>query len=157
MPVANNSLQESKQQGATLIEVLVAIVVLGMGLLGLANLQATSMRFNDSAYLRSQATNIAHDIIDRIRANRTRALAGDYDGQVIATTPPACAAATLAGTTIAARDIEAWRAMMACMLPRGTGSITRNNSAFTVIIQWDDSRGQDPAQQFAVETDVGNL
>ena len=157
MPLANNGLQGRIQRGVTLIEVLVAIVVLSMGLLGLANLQATAMRFNDSAYLRSQATNIAYDIIDRIRANRTRALAGDYDGQAIAATPPACAAAALTGTTIAARDIESWRAMMACMLPRGTGSIARNSSIFTVIIQWDDSRGQDAAQQFTVETDEGNL
>lgn len=58
------------QAGVGLIEVLVSLLVLSIGLLGLAALQAQSLRFTTDAYLRSQATVLASDIIDRIRANR---------------------------------------------------------------------------------------
>ena len=58
-----------KNIGFTLIEVLVAMLVLAVGLLGLAGLQATSLRNNQSAYNRSQATQLAYDIADRMRAN----------------------------------------------------------------------------------------
>lgn len=143
-----------KQPGFTLLEVLVAMIVLAVGLLGLASLQATSLRVNNSAYLRSQATNIAYDIADRMRANRQAALGGAYDSQAIAGSPPACASVALTGTTIAARDIQSWRTAMACNLPQGTGSIARNANTFTVVIQWDDSRGQDPVQQFTMVSDL---
>ena len=62
--------------GFTLLEVLVALVILSIGLLGLAGLQAASLRYNHSSYLRSQATLIAYDIVDRMRANRQEALNG---------------------------------------------------------------------------------
>ena len=84
-----------RQKGFTLLEVLVAVLVLAIGLLGLAGLQATSLRVNQSASMRSQATNLAYDMADRIRANRGAALAGSYDSQALATTPPACAVITL--------------------------------------------------------------
>lgn len=57
-----------KQTGFTLIEILVTVIVLSIGLLGLAGLQATSFKFNSTAYQRSQATSLAYDIADRIRA-----------------------------------------------------------------------------------------
>lgn len=53
----------------TLIEVLVAVVIFAVGFLGLAGLQLSALRDSHSAYLRSQATNLANDIIERIRAN----------------------------------------------------------------------------------------
>ena len=62
------------QRGTTLIEVLIALIVLSIGLLGLALLQVTSVQSNHSAYYRSQATVLAHDLADRMRANRTAAL-----------------------------------------------------------------------------------
>jgi len=58
-----------KNAGFTLIEVLIAMVVLAVGLLGLAGLQVTSLRSNQSAYNRTQATQLAYDLADRMRAN----------------------------------------------------------------------------------------
>lgn len=55
--------------GFTLIEVLIAVVILAGGLLGLAVLQAASLKNNQSAYNRSQATQLAYDMADRVRAN----------------------------------------------------------------------------------------
>ncbi len=142
-----------KQTGFTLIEVMVSVVVLAIGLLGLAGLQATSMRFNGSAYLRSQATNLAYDIADRMRANVIAARNGFYDGVGIQNPPPACAVVVLAGS-LAQQDIQAWRNALACTLPSGTGSINRNGTIFTITIQWDDSRGQDAPQTFQTMTSL---
>ena len=61
--------------GFSLIEVLVALIVLAIGLLGLAQLQARGLKFNQDAYVRSQATTLAYEIIDRMRANRANASA----------------------------------------------------------------------------------
>jgi len=58
-----------KTTGFTLIEVLVAVVVLAGGLLGLAALQVTSLSSNQTAYNRSQATQLAYDIADRMRTH----------------------------------------------------------------------------------------
>lgn len=66
------------EQGFTLIEILVAVLVLSFGLLGLAMLQATGLRYNTDSYMRSQATILAYDLIDRMRANKAGADAGHY-------------------------------------------------------------------------------
>jgi type IV pilus assembly protein PilV len=155
-----------KQSGFTLLEVLVAMLVLSIGLLGLAGLMASSMRNNQSAYHSTQATWLAYDILDRIRANRTGALAGTYNGAALGS-PATCSTAAPSGS-IAAQDIGGWKNMIACALPAGDGSITVTpaNRQVRVIIQWNDSRGtgSDPtdpdqqsveggsARQFAVES-----
>jgi type IV pilus assembly protein PilV len=138
------------QDGFGLIEVLVAMVVLAIGVLGMTHLQGTALSLSHSAALRSQATSIAYDILDRMRANRQQALNGAYDGQAISATPPACSATTLSQTTIAARDIQAWRTAMACALPRGTGSIARSGNQFTIVTQWEESQA-DSTQSFKVD------
>lgn len=65
--------------GFTLIEVLVSLVVLAIGLLGLAMLQTTGLRFNTNSYSRTQATYLAYDLAERMRANVPAFQAGDYD------------------------------------------------------------------------------
>ncbi len=65
--------------GFTLIEVLIPLLVLSLGLLGLAALQTTSLAFNTDAYTRTQSTVIAYDIIDKMRINTTGVSAGNYD------------------------------------------------------------------------------
>lgn len=66
-------------RGFSLVEVLVALLVLSIGLLGLAFLQGQGMKFNTDAYARTQATLLAYDIVDRMRANDQGAGAGSYD------------------------------------------------------------------------------
>ncbi|MGI9304444.1 MAG: type IV pilus modification protein PilV, partial [Gammaproteobacteria bacterium] len=61
---------EKKIRGFTLLEVLIATVVLSIGLIGLAALMIQGQKFNRSALNRSQATFIAYDMADRMRANR---------------------------------------------------------------------------------------
>jgi type IV pilus assembly protein PilV len=135
-----------RQTGFTLIEILVTVIVLAIGLLGLAGLQATSLSFNSTAYQRSQATNLAYDIADRMRANVVAARAGNYD--------IALGAAAPAGANLADTDLREWRQALINALPAGTGSITRNGNVFTIIIQWDDTRGQEAPRQFTTMTEL---
>jgi type IV pilus assembly protein PilV len=143
-----------KQSGFTLLEVLVAMLVLSIGLLGLAGLMASSMRNNQSAYHSTQATWLAYDILDRIRANRAGALAGAYDGASLGS-PAACTAFVPTGA-IASQDISGWKNMLACALPDGDGSITvtPGNRQVRIVVQWNDSRGTKD-QGSVTETEEG--
>lgn len=81
---APRSLRHSR--GLSLIEVLVAVLVLGLGLLGLAMLQATNLKLAQSANQRTIATNLANDLLDDIRSNRL--LAAKYATVYKANTVP---------------------------------------------------------------------
>lgn len=132
------------ERGFTLLEILIAVVILSIGLLGLAGLQTRSLQTNQSAMMRSLATVLAYDIVDRMRANRAKARDGGYN-QVLAAPPPA-------GGTIEKDDIIAWLADIARKLPTGDGAINVNADIVTVTVQWNDSRGAAAAQQFVVES-----
>lgn len=126
-----------KETGATLIEVLVAMVVLAIGLLGLAGLQATSIQSNHSAYYRSQATLLASDLADRMRANRTEALTDAY----LIDFPTPSTSNSVTGTS-AEKDIAEWLNQLARTLPEGTGKVEKNSTLVTISIRWNDTRGQ---------------
>ena len=138
----NSPIKRKTQRGTTLIETLVALVVLSVGLLGIAALQMTSLRNNRGAHLRSQAQVMAYDITDRMRANRTDALADAY---VIAL------AATPTGAGLVLTDLQQWKNTLAAALPGGDGAIERDGDMFRITIQWTDSLG---LQTFATRTRI---
>lgn len=123
-----------RQVGSTLVEVLITVLVLSVGLLGMATMQFDGIKRNMDSSFRSQAVNLAYDMSDRIRVNRTGALSAG-NGYVIA-----LGAAAPAGATKAAQDIQAWLANLANELPSGDGSITRAGNEYTVTVCWDESR-----------------
>jgi type IV pilus assembly protein PilV len=128
-------------RGFSLIEVLVAILILSIGLLGLASLQTNGMRFNHSSYLRSQATVLTYDIVDAMRANRgsagktATALGGAYLTNYTDPLP--------VGSAVAEADLRNWKTLLATLLPEGQGQITQSGSEFTILVQWTE-RGGDP-------------
>lgn len=134
-----------RQRGAGMVEVLVAVVVLAIGLLGIAGMQLGSLRSNHSAWMRSEATLRALDIMDAMRANQVAAVNGDYDIAIGAAAP--------AGATTRDLDLQEWKDNLD-ILPAGDGAVARavvaGRTLFTVTVQWDDSRGELAAQQFAV-------
>lgn len=135
-----------KNTGFTLIEVLITMVVLAVGLLGLAGLQITSLKNNQSAYHRSQANQLAYDIIDRMRANNFTDSASGDQSTVTYITGTATAHSdclTLAGcspTEMAENDLFQWQDALNKILPNGQGSISMAGGLYTITILWDDNR-----------------
>lgn len=143
---------KAKQSGFTLLEVLVAIVVLSLGLLGLAGLQAASLRNNQTAYYRGIATQQALDMADRIRANLVGVRAFNYNN-IAAGIPADPGCFTLVGGCSAANmaitDRFQWNTINAALLPAGTGTVTcadgpagsgctatTGNWAFDITVMW---------------------
>lgn len=124
------------QRGATLIEVLITILVLSVGLLGMAGLQALSIQSNHSAYYRSQATFLAYDMSERMRTNRNDALSGKYDVDF----PESSNVHTASGSS-AEVDKAEWLNNLATTLPNGTGKVSRTGTLVSIEVRWDDSRG----------------
>ncbi len=124
---------KSKQSGLSLLEILIAVLVLSIGLLGLAALHATSLKANHGAYHKSQATFLAYDMADRLRANRPQAINGSYN--------LALADGTRTVNTLADADINDWLGNLGTFLPSGDGIITCTAAGVcTVTVQWDIQR-----------------
>ncbi len=127
------------QRGVSLMEILISLLVLSVGLLGLAALQGVSLKANHGAYQKSQATFLAYDIVDRLRANRTQAIAESYDIDI--------SGGSLGGTTLAAADVNDWLTSLSNLLPSGDGSINCDNAgSCTVVVQWNVEREGGTAQ-----------
>jgi type IV pilus assembly protein PilV len=126
------------RSGFSLIEVLVAIFVLSLGLIGMAALTGIAVRTNHGAHLRSQATNLGYDIMEQIRANRRNATQYAI----------AFGAAAPTTSTVSARDLQVWTTLLADALPGGQGQIVvaavpgTNVFNVTVSVRWTDSREQ---------------
>jgi type IV pilus assembly protein PilV len=129
-----------RKSGFTLLEVLVAMVVLSIGLLGLSGLQTSSLRNNHSAFLRSQATLVSNDIIDRMRANRDSATNGDYDIAYTATPTASTCSSGCSASDVANLDLGEWRSHVE-RLPGGESSIDVTSDIATVRVCWGDVRG----------------
>lgn len=141
-----------RQRGSSMIEVLVSLVVLSIGLLGLAAMQLNALKFNQLASVRSHATFLAYEMADRMRAARGDAQAGLYNLAADAALP--CDIAAEACLPFQ-RDLAEWRANLAAQLPQGVGGISQNGSQITIVVQWDEARvGESQAQQFSFVTRI---
>ena len=117
------------QRGVTMLEILIAILIISVGLLGTAGLQAVSLRASVAANERTTATLLAYDALDRIRANMTGFTAGAYSNY-IATQHANCL--TLAGCTaqeLAQHDMWEWNNSIALALNQGMGIVCQDSSA----------------------------
>lgn len=158
------------QHGFTLLEVLVAVFVLALGLLGFANLQTVGLRANQNAYLRTQAMILAYDIIDRMRSNM---LVGDTnnDGKIdvyldnynsvapqrIANclTPNGCGPSEMVQY-----DLYEWQALIANTLPGGRATVCLDDipatpqcdggNSYVVRVEWNDANTGQPTQSLAI-------
>ena len=137
------------EKGFSLIEVLISLIIIAVGLLGLASLQMTGIRNNHSAYLRSQMTFLSYDIVDRMRANRISAEGGAYTLLMTDAAP--------VGASIADKDRIQWLAKVAEQLPSGDASISTSvggsNTIVTVEIQWDSYKWNDDEDKSVADTE----
>jgi len=128
------------QRGFTLMEVLVALLILSFGLLGLAALQGSALKGTHGASLVSQASLLAQDMADRIRANPGQAA---YDGFESDCPDP------MPDTPLVDVDLAEWSCAVAALLPAGAGTIDRAAvgavSRYTITVEWRDSQVDDAA------------
>lgn len=152
-----------KQLGISLIEVMVSVMILGLGLLGLAALQARSVIMNQSAYYRSIAADLSSDLSDRIRANRTPFLASS-DAEISTALPPdfsKCTQGTTDKDTIScanqntgvetylvSNEMTSWNQYLRSQLPGATFTLTSEAGQSTgfyrynLTINWVDNRSK---------------
>jgi type IV pilus assembly protein PilV len=129
-----------------LIETLIALLVLSFGLLGMAGLQTYGLRNNNSAYHRSQATLMAYDIVDRMRASRLLAVGTAPVSPSIGASPYNIALGdsppSTPGATIPQRDLFEWFSVLTRRLPDSDAEVfcNANTAACRVIVQWNDGR-----------------
>jgi type IV pilus assembly protein PilV len=119
-------------RGITLIEVLVTIVILAVGILGLAGLQASGLRVGQGAMYRGIAAQFAEDMADRMRANAVAASLNQYDRAVADPIPT--------DTDPVSTDVADWLIRMHAALPGAGGSIAVTGNLAKIVVQWDDRR-----------------
>lgn len=129
-------------RGFTLLEVMIALVIFSIGLLGLAGLQARGLQSNTTAQYRTTAMILAYDMADRIRANSTGVAAGNYDDLDNASpTQGDCINNACTAAQMAVYDYYEWRQSASNALPSGHGTVTGAPGApFTVTVMWDEDR-----------------
>ncbi len=111
----------SAEKGFTLLEVLIAVLVFSFGLLGIAGMMTISVKSNHNGYLRSQASFLAENMMDRMRANPT-ALWNDWYAGTAAQGALNCNS-PCDYQALAAYDMQAWADSLAVTLPNGVGTI----------------------------------
>jgi type IV pilus assembly protein PilV len=125
-------LMSRRQTGVTLIEVLIALLVMCVGLLGAAAIQLNALKFTDSSSISSQASFVAYDMMDRIRANSANVSQYVLTNLAAAPTAPNLAAAVTQDRYDFGANVKA--------IGGTDASIGVNGFVVTITITWDDTR-----------------
>lgn len=163
------SISRKGGSGYSLIEVMVALFVLSIGMLGVAGLSIDALKDSRSSLYRNKAVSFAWDMAERIRANR--AAAGDYDTDSTTGADQGCftthsqVASQCTGTNLAAHDIWEWQQALQDVnsggLPSGSGTIDVNTALtpaqYTITVNWTegfDTNGNNDTQSVVVVTQL---
>lgn len=142
--MTRNSRTRPGSRGFTLVELLVALVVLSIGMLGVAKLFVVTLQGNASATSRLYAVNLAADLADRIRANRTAGAAYAGAGANNNCFGAALGAVTCSPAQMAANDLLLWQQQVANTWPGGTANALvafaagapNTPNTYTITINW---------------------
>lgn len=141
--------------GFTLLEVLIAILILGFGLLGLAMMQTMSVRFTESSDQRTKATNLAYDLLDQMRSNRL--LVAQYTAaSFTSTTATTCDIGT--GAIDISYAISVWQCKVKAALgDEASAIVTYNAGVARVELDWNDQRWEKNASRAAGTYRMGTV
>jgi len=137
--------------GFSLIEVLIALVIMSVGMLGIAGLYVEGMKAGRTSNFRHQAVTLASDVADRIRANPRAGV--DYEG------PGGNNNCVLGNVDcnpaqMAANDIDLWKAQAAAMLPAGTITITYDDNpvppTYLIEVEWQEAGEEDDPPSYDI-------
>jgi type IV pilus assembly protein PilV len=163
-PLIQASNPPARSRGFSMVELLVAVLVMGVGVLGVTGLQLVSLQNNQDALLRGEAIQLAYNMLDRIRVNPGAGVPGNaYDGTGVGDAPPAagdCIANDCSAADMTTYDIALWKCVLGaysadntCIgfrddgvlppltaqpgLPSGDGSIAVDGAGvISVTVQW---------------------
>jgi len=146
--------------GFTLLEVLVALVVLACGLLGAAGVVISGERMASSSSLHTIAQQYAYEITDRMRANSAAVSSGSYalsSGSTASSTTN-CLTTTCSTGAMAQYDLAQWQTELQA-LPNGAGTVTTTASgsqtSIVVTVQWTEPlwiKGGNASNSITVQT-----
>ncbi|MDF3867492.1 type IV pilus modification protein PilV [Pseudomonas denitrificans (nom. rej.)] len=133
-----------KSAGFTLLEVLIAMMILAIGLLGMASLMVTSLQNNQGAYARAQATTLAYDIVERMRANRPQAEIDNSPYAITSGTPAVstkdCSANGCTPSEMAAWDLAQWWEELTTGIPGATATVTQiSGRSYEIKLSWQET------------------
>lgn len=139
----------TRSHGFTLIEALIALVILAIGLLGMATLMMNSLQSSQGAAQRSAATVAAYDLVERMRANRNSAIQASSPYAVVPSsgcTPTVdtclpCRSKACTAGELASADMSAWFGALRTAIPDAAATIQQNpgnagNDTFCIAIFW---------------------
>lgn len=126
-----------------MVEVMVALVIFTIGMLGLAQLQGSALQNNHVAYQHTIATRLAYDMTERMRANPAGTLGGAYNSissDAIPDHVDCYSGEGCSATSLATMDAHEWLTAVGNELPSGRGEVSGNGRLFTVTVMWDQDR-----------------
>ncbi len=155
MPIARRP--AAAQGGFSMLEVLVSLMLIALAMLGQAGLQANALKMSKGASFRIQAVQLANEISERMEANKTGTIAGQYDVATAASTASTastdCATAACNSTALSAYDLAQWTSRVVSTLPSGTWQLTRtvtgNPTTYSIVLTWQDRRSDGTATKYA--------
>ncbi|MDM8559267.1 type IV pilus modification protein PilV [Candidatus Parabeggiatoa sp. HSG14] len=135
--------------GFTLLEILVALLIVSIGFLGVATLQIRGYQFNHAAYSRTQAVFLASDIMDRMRVNAEEARKGSYSKECPQTDDVGCDGNNCSSEQLAVYDLAKWCNSLQNTLKGEVNASIQGNASnnFTITISWKKPREKNPERQ----------
>lgn len=130
----------AQERGAALLEVLITVLVVSVGLLGVAGMQLAAIRGNHGSNLRSLAVFQAYDMAERMRSNRLGVQGGSYDSISGVGSDPGCGATGCTPANLASFDHFEWSQSNGALLPSGSGTVVRNGDWWIITVRWDGDR-----------------
>ena len=139
--------------GFSLIEVLIALLILAIGVLGIAALQFKALRYGHDANLRTQISYLASDMADRMRINRANiasyAGTGTHTVNVADLGNKTC---TITNGANATNDLNCWHNQIDSLLPHdSTATITVSGSLYTITLGWNDREGETHTVEYTLQ------